>query len=302
MPGAFRKVVKYDDIDIKIQIGNYLVNVVYLRTISDKAIGPIPRHSHSSYELHLQTKGTGYIVTDHGTSSIGPGSVYVTGPNVFHSQHFDEDSVMEEYSVNFEFIRNKSDRQHMIHCDDADAVIHNFVSKTFWIGQDNGTLTEYFTRLFTELTHPSIGAYENIKALLTMIITCCSRYYSCDYKNIEFPQKNLDDKRRLIIESYFIRIKEDMNPEELSERLCISVRQLDRIIKQYYGQSFKDKLTQAKIEASLTYLANEAFTISTVSDIMGFTNESYYCKVFKKHFACTPTEYRQRNKSPGQHP
>jgi AraC-like DNA-binding protein len=297
MPDNFKSVDKFDDIDIRMHLGRYILNVVYLRRISNKYAKPIPRHSHCNFELHLQSKGVGHIVTDFGQYDIAAGSVYITGPDVFHAQYFDPDHIMEEFAIGFEFIRNKEEPHSTLHSDDANHLADAILEHPFLLGSDTGLLSDYFVNLFRELKSPRLGSYEAIRSLIILILAAFLRCTSSDDSAITLPEKTLDEKRKFIIETYFLAIKPDMSPEDLAGRLCISVRQLNRIIQQYYNKSFKDKLFESKFESSLTYLSNESYKISQISEIMCFSSEFQFSSQFKKHFGLNPSEYRRRKMS-----
>lgn len=294
MPENYKNVDLFDDIDIRVQLGRHVLNVVYLRRVSNKYSSPIPRHSHCNYELHLQSKGAGHIITDFGKYFIFPGSVYMTGPNVFHAQYFDPNIVMEEYAIGFEFIRSKEDSHGNLHLEDAVNLVNFIVANPFLLGTDSGLVSNYFINLFSVLKSPKLGSYEAMRSLIILIISSMVRFSSNDSPVMKLPEKTLDEKRKFIIETYFLKCKPGMCPEDLASILCISVRQLNRIIKQYYNKSFKDKLFESKFESSLTYLSNESYKINQISEIMCFSSESQFSSQFKKHFGINPSEYRKR--------
>lgn len=294
MPPVYKNVDKFDNVDIKIQLGNYVLNVVFLRRVSDKFTKPIPRHSHCNYELHFQSKGLGHTDTDFGDFPIEPGSLYITGPNVFHCQHFDSDKIMEEYNIGFEFIKHKEERSHFFFVEDADNFIEKILSEEFVYGKADDSLKSLFIMLFEQLKNPREGSFEIIKSFIVIILITAFRTSLETTSKIKLPEKNLDEQRKFIIEKYFLFIKPDMSPEDLASQLCISVRQLNRIIKEYYDKSFKDKLFESKFECSLTYLSNPKYKISEISELLCFSNEFQFSNQFKKYFGMTPSEYRKK--------
>ena len=50
--------------------------------------------------------------------------------------------------------------------------------------------------------------------------------------------------------------------------------------------------TEAKIYKAKDYLAKEELSVADISDRLGFTEVSYFIKVFKNSVGMTPTKYR----------
>ncbi|WP_416171451.1 helix-turn-helix domain-containing protein [Algoriphagus boritolerans] len=65
--------------------------------------------------------------------------------------------------------------------------------------------------------------------------------------------------------------------------------------KKHVGESIKQYITNYKfglIEARLTY---SKLTLSEIAHEFSFTDESHFCRQFKKYSGITPTEFRRRN-------
>ena len=62
--------------------------------------------------------------------------------------------------------------------------------------------------------------------------------------------------------------------------------------KQVCGSSFKEYLNMVRIEEAKRLLANTDYSILDIAVSIGFDNQSYFSKVFKKYTGLTPRQYR----------
>lgn len=80
----------------------------------------------------------------------------------------------------------------------------------------------------------------------------------------------------------------------------VSISYLSRLFKQETKTSFIDYLIQFRIEKSLELLDRSSLRISTISEMVGYSSQHYYCEAFKKVMGISPTEYRKRNSFSGR--
>ncbi|MDY2842190.1 MAG: AraC family transcriptional regulator [Candidatus Borkfalkiaceae bacterium] len=72
---------------------------------------------------------------------------------------------------------------------------------------------------------------------------------------------------------------------------------VNRIFKQYMGLSLRAYLTETKLNLSLIYLKTSNHSVTDISEILGFSSQSFFHKQFKNRFGITPSEYRAKNSS-----
>ena len=57
---------------------------------------------------------------------------------------------------------------------------------------------------------------------------------------------------------------------------------------------FKEYINELRIERSKTLLLNQDLTILEVGSVVGFSDQSYYCKMFKRATGVSPDVFRKR--------
>ncbi len=280
-------IIKYDDIDISIKLGSYEVNVLYLRYTPKIAIDLIFNHAHSSYELHFIPQGNGFLYTNNKAYVLKDNSFYITGPQVYHMQKSHDNNPMSEYCINFEFKETSVDT-----ASEWNKIIKRFINTDFFISDNASDSIKLFDEIFNELKSKQVGYFEKVKMLISNIIINCTRLYNNNYPSeYEAPLKTLDTKRRLIIEAYFMKYFLNLTPEDLASKVGVSTRQLDRILKNYFSMGFKEKLAYCRLEASKSYMIDKSTNLEAISEKVGFTDYSYFSKLFKHYYGIAPIKY-----------
>ncbi len=96
------------------------------------------------------------------------------------------------------------------------------------------------------------------------------------------------------IAEHYGEISLSMN--EVADHLDISATTLSRLFKQTDGTSFPDYLSSCRLEAACDLIIHTDKTFAEISDLVGFTNCSYFYIVFKKRMNCTPNQYRKQGR------
>lgn len=72
----------------------------------------------------------------------------------------------------------------------------------------------------------------------------------------------------------------------------VSERWLSKCFRKEVGVSIPDYINNIKLQRSTQLLLYSNATIEEISDFFSFSNQSYYTKLFKEKYSCTPLEYR----------
>jgi two-component system response regulator YesN len=92
----------------------------------------------------------------------------------------------------------------------------------------------------------------------------------------------------------FIRknYEKDITLQDIADRFYLSREYISRKFKQEYHETITNYLTKIRIEKAKELLENPHLKIYEVSFKVGYQNEKYFSKVFKKMVGLTPNEYR----------
>ncbi|MGG1519331.1 AraC family transcriptional regulator [Paenibacillus oryzisoli] len=287
--------VRYTHLNITLSLGLLDINVLYI-TYEPSAPGwTYPNHCHSSYEMHFIPNGLGTLQAEGRHFNIVPGVFYLTGPGIYHEQQADLHDPMSEYCINFEIkaVRKRSSRKgEMDLGEETREFLTALREHPFWFGEDARACIPLFEMLFTEFKNELIGHYTAARSLISLIIVNAIRSLLSGQKSRQhIPTKILDDSRRHLTDEYFNAPHLSKSPVELAKLLRISTRQVDRVLKQYYRLSFKDKRRQSCLDQAKVLLRTTELTIQYIAELFGFT-PSYFSKTFRASFGITPLQYR----------
>lgn len=79
---------------------------------------------------------------------------------------------------------------------------------------------------------------------------------------------------------------------QTAEYVGLSPSYFSTLFRQTVGVSFREHLNRIRVEESKRLLLNRDYTLADIAVSMGFPDQSYYCKVFKKIVGVTPGKYR----------
>ncbi|AIQ49451.1 hypothetical protein R70723_28885 [Paenibacillus sp. FSL R7-0273] len=86
----------------------------------------------------------------------------------------------------------------------------------------------------------------------------------------------------------------DMTLQHIAERFFISRENVSRKFKQISGENLSDYLTSLRIGKAKTLLHNTGLRLSQIAGLVGYEDEKYFSRVFKKATGLTPREYRKQ--------
>jgi AraC-like DNA-binding protein len=252
-------------------------------------------HSHSGYELHFIPHGSGWLSVSGRTYDISPGIFYLTGPDVFHEQRSDPYDPMAEYCINFEILKGANTHRNPKNMEGDIISISNALENTkFWYGKDCYQCNRLFESIIEEINVKHTGYYFSIKNYLNQIFINTARCFLGNEKSFQTPPlKNIDDNRRIIIDNYLNIHDRKHSINELSKKVGLGKRQLNRIMLQYYGMTFQKKLMQIKMHKAENLLKTTGLSVKDIASQVGIDDTSYFCRVFKKFWGVTPTSFRK---------
>lgn len=190
----------------------------------------IPRHAHSknSYELHFILDGEGELLTDTKRYALKSGDFFITGPGIYHAQ-----TAKRSRPVKDVFIMLQA-----VNCDRANTISSVFLANHFCF------CSKFDNRSAVEILDEYKGKkadYKTVVAALTMkILTDITRMFLPNSFNESLFEETLNDRRFVIIEQFFLYSRK-LTLTELSRRIGLCERQTQRLLKKYYGKSFREK-------------------------------------------------------------
>jgi len=241
-------------------------------------------HAKNGYEIHYIAGGKGVLETEKDRYDIKKDSLYVTGSNVLHKQLSSKDAPVFEISVYLKILGNTDD-----------AAIRFFASKFFWIGKCSPQLRRIFNQLVSENSKTGLWRESILSALTLQMITEMTRLYYPDNASSLLPPEDCDlnENRSWILDTLLLEDCSDVTLNDFARGMGVSPRQAERIIKDYYGSSFRKLRYESKMAMAASLLESENITINECAAKCGYTSLSSFAAAFRRKFNISPNEYKK---------
>jgi AraC-like DNA-binding protein len=83
--------------------------------------------------------------------------------------------------------------------------------------------------------------------------------------------------------------------KELSKDLDINPAYLSREFSKHFDNlSFGEYIRKQRIEKAIEYLNNPAYSLTKIAYLTGFSDQSHFTRIFKKHTGQNPSAYRKK--------
>lgn len=126
--------------------------------------------------------------------------------------------------------------------------------------------------------------------LCAWLVSMLERIMDAIKSNREFPSTVLLGAALRYMEEH---LNEEISRDDVAAVACLSPSHFSRVVKQTFGHSFTDLLARMRVEKARELLARTDLNLIRVCLDCGFSDPSYFTKVFRKYTGHTPGEYRR---------
>ena len=276
-----------DDLDIKLPFGSRRLNILCLRR--EPEIRDIPSHTHSGFELHYNYAGHGWVEVGEKRHEVGPGTLYITGPDVFHAQHGEPLDPMGEECINLELQPGGSRQDGQ----ELDQLMGTLLANRFWIVPASPALFTRFESIWDEAARHAPGYLEVIRNELTVLLIHTIRSLAAQPPSARQPRrKDINDARRLRVDLYLEKHWRKADVGVLSRNVGMTERQLNRVFHAYFGMSFTERVLAIRLHEAMRLLQATEMPIHAVAEATGFTDSGYFCRQFHRRTGTSPSAWR----------
>lgn len=248
----------------------------------------VQMHSHTKhgYELHLIDAGKGILDTEDNRYYLSKNVLYVTGPNVLHKQIPDMENPMHELCVYLGIPDAKN----------TDSTVNYFSKQGFWIGKSNAAIRQIFKQMNEEYEKESLWKESVLSSLAIRLIVEMTRLYYPDNALLPPQDIDLNESRSWILDQLLLEDCSNVKLADFARGMGVCPRQAERIIKNYYGSSFKKLRYESKMAMAAKLLEHENISIEECSVRCGYSSFTAFRAAFKRKYKMTPKEYQQCHK------
>ncbi|HEY4554697.1 MAG TPA: helix-turn-helix transcriptional regulator [Bacillaceae bacterium] len=124
-----------------------------------------------------------------------------------------------------------------------------------------------------------------------------------EYEMLYSFHKSLQDEKQpsynLIVNKTIAFIHDeilnDLSLDRIADHVSVHPNYLSRTFRDEVGMSITEYINRKRIEDSKYFLLHSDSPILDIAVLLGFCNQSYYTRLFKKYTMMTPLQYRNMN-------
>ena len=138
-----------------------------------------------------------------------------------------------------------------------------------------------------------LGKIKSIEELCIWIVKVLDRFTESVYENRNIKNVDMIRKTREFIRANY---KKKIKLIDISKAIYLSPYYLSHIFKKETGSTLLEYLTKVRIEEAKRLLESTPWNTTRISFEVGCSDQSYFCKVFKKNEGISPYDYKRRMK------
>jgi AraC-like DNA-binding protein len=246
-------------------------------------------HKHDFYLIVLFTKGSGTHEIDFNRYAIKPGSVFMMSPGQMHNWTVskDIDGYVFFHTKNF---YNKGYTTANVNNYPFFQSIHNpplvVLNK-----EDTKKMSSQFKELIEEHEQTKVLKFEKIHCLINLIYIELSRHY---LPGVKITNENYLLKIRLLEHLIDQHFKLKKYPHAYAAMMNLSEKHLNRMSKECLNKTTTDLIAERVILEAKRMLIYSKYTVSEIADELGYEDNSYFSRFFKKRCHESPVEFLKK--------
>lgn len=89
-------------------------------------------------------------------------------------------------------------------------------------------------------------------------------------------------------------LSDDLRLEDVASHVYLSPYYFSKLFKKYQGIGFNAWVNRQRMVSARELLCHSDWSIASIARNLGFSQTSYFCKVFRQTYQVTPQAYRQQ--------
>ncbi len=257
-----------------------------------------PEHKHNYIEM-------AYILQGEMIQKIKGKEIRLKkGEIIFLNQHITHEikaSSKEDIIINF--IIKPEFFEYILNLIDKENIISKFLFSTIYGGSRKGEYICFYVgniknvqniieQVINEIINMSTLRKSKIKFLVGLLLI---ELLNNPQSIVSYSEENYDIKLMMEILKYIDESYEEANLTKLCETLHQQDYKICKLIKKNTGLTFKELVQEKRIEKAIELLKSTDYAIEDIIRRVGYENDSYFYRIFKKKFGLSPKEYKKSN-------
>lgn len=245
-------------------------------------------HCNADYELHVILKGKCDVTVEDELHELREGAVLLIAPGKYHKTEM-LSPTLERLSMSFTVAESA-----------LSGALKSAVPTSAAFEADDDFIW-CCRRLIAEGESKKPLKEEAIKSLLMLLSVSFLRTLGVvSYVEITDERREELERTQRIDNFFSDRYAEKAGCEVLAEELHLSTKQLGRILKKYYGMSFREKLIHTRMDHAALMLRTTDMRVQDIIEAVGYSSYEAFYNAFVERFGINPQKYRRAYKKAGK--
>ncbi|WDC13078.1 regulatory protein PocR [Escherichia albertii] len=132
-----------------------------------------------------------------------------------------------------------------------------------------------------------------LKKQLNFVVIKENKSHSDSVRQTRTPNPH-DNKMKKALRYIDAHLSDDLRLEDVASHVYLSPYYFSKLFKKYHGIGFNAWVNQQRMASARELLCHSDWSIASIARNLGFSQTSYFCKVFRQTYQVTPQVYRQQ--------
>ena len=248
-----------------------------------------PYHRHSHLELHYESSGRTVLdLNSQQTEMLISEAWILIGQDVHHEETVPEPST--GYCLEFEIVSAEKN-----------SPLSLWRDLTWFKKEGDPETGRILAQILLEADERRPGYQDACRALfITLFVHLIRQFPGQD--NALGKRQAAQMNMKTMVDDYFNRVFGGsgalLSPGELAAILHVTPRQVSRILRKHYGQTFAELLNRTRVRYAEHLLLTTDLTVGQISAKCG-VSDTYLIRIFQNSRGVSPLRYRKSNKNDG---
>ena len=248
-------------------------------------------HNHAAAEVIAVSSGTSVIDAIDASYTCLPGDVLLIPAGVYHTN-----SESSQLGERFCFrLAMKEPGEGSICADLYPLLEQTQVPQMLHLPM----ILPVLSQVRSEMLHPQAESDAMIRALLAECLIHLLRCVSAEKaeaggeKDRQLPKATEEERMKRIDRFFSLYYMQRVTLRDLAVFLHVSPTHTNRILGAFYGQSFREKLRDTRLNQARILLMHTKLSVHRIAQEVGYSSETAFFSAFRAAFGSTPAEYRK---------
>ncbi len=171
-------------------------------------------------------------------------------------------------------------------------LFHTIYGTPFFNLSNEESLLNIINQMEIELEKGEIGQHETLVSYLKIFLISILRVKHSNTSKAATTENNKPPVLQSLIYSIEANYKEKHSPKDYASELNVSSSVLSKLVKEYFDRTLSNLISQRIIVEAKRELYLTSKSIKEVAFLLGYEDEYYFSRFFKKQVGVSPNTYR----------